>query len=140
MKTLLSLALAALLFLAAGNTSAQINPKKLLEKKANEIINKKQAPEAENKPANNGNAETKNENVNAGNKPDSAKASGNPVALESYSKFDFVPGDKVVFYDDFSQGNIGDFPAAWNTNGSGEVVTTNLFPGRWLKFVSRNSI
>jgi outer membrane protein OmpA-like peptidoglycan-associated protein len=28
----------------------------------------------------------------------------------------------------------------WNTNGSGEVVTTNLFPGNWMKFVSRDAI
>jgi hypothetical protein len=29
---------------------------------------------------------------------------------------------------------VGDFPALWNTNGSAEVVTTNLFPGKWMKF------
>ncbi len=51
----------------------------------------------------------------------------------SYSKFDFVAGEKVVFYDDFSQDNVGDFPVKWNTNGSGEVVTNNLYPGKWLK-------
>jgi outer membrane protein OmpA-like peptidoglycan-associated protein len=55
--------------------------------------------------------------------------------LQSYSKFDFVPGEKVIFYDDFSQDAIGDFPALWNTNGSAEIVTTNLFPGNWMKFV-----
>lgn len=38
-----------------------------------------------------------------------------------------------MFFDDFTQDNIGDFPVLWNTNGSGEIVTTNLFPGRWLK-------
>lgn len=31
--------------------------------------------------------------------------------LKSYSKFDFVPGDKVIFFDDFTQDNAGDFPA-----------------------------
>jgi outer membrane protein OmpA-like peptidoglycan-associated protein len=53
--------------------------------------------------------------------------------LQSYSKYDFIPGQKVIFYEDFSQDNVGDFPALWNTNGSGEVVTTNLFPGKWLQ-------
>ena len=57
-----------------------------------------------------------------------------------YSKFDFVPGEQIIFYDDFSQDNIGDFPALWNTNGSGEVVNTNLYPGKWLQFSSRNAI
>jgi len=55
--------------------------------------------------------------------------------LQSYSKYDFVPGEKVIFFDDFSQDAVGDFPVLWNTNGSAEVVTTNLFPGKWMKFV-----
>ncbi|MCX6149551.1 MAG: OmpA family protein [Ignavibacteriales bacterium] len=53
--------------------------------------------------------------------------------LKSFSKYDFIPGDKVVFYEDFSQDAVGDFPALWNTNKSGEVITTNRFPGKWLK-------
>ena len=53
--------------------------------------------------------------------------------FSSYSKFDFVPGEKLVFYDNFSQDNTGDFPGKWNTNGKGEVVTSNLYPGKWLK-------
>jgi outer membrane protein OmpA-like peptidoglycan-associated protein len=53
-------------------------------------------------------------------------------SLQSATKYDFVPGDKVLFFDDFSQDAIGDFPALWTTNGSGEVRTLNLFPGNWL--------
>ncbi|MBC7875273.1 MAG: OmpA family protein [Ferruginibacter sp.] len=59
------------------------------------------------------------------------------ISFASYSKFDFVPGEKIIFFDDFSQDNIGDFPGKWNTNGKGEVVTTNAHPGKWLKM--RNS-
>ena len=59
--------------------------------------------------------------------------------LKSYSKFDFIAGENVIFYEDFSQDNIGDFPALWNTNGSAEVVNTNLFPGNWVKFSMRNA-
>ena len=65
--------------------------------------------------------------------------SGSP-SLAAYSKYDFVPGEKVIFYEDFSQDAIGDFPALWNTNGSAEVVTTNLYPGNWMKFITRESI
>ena len=39
--------------------------------------------------------------------------------FEFYSKFDFIPGDKILLFDDFSIDNIGDFPLRWNTNGSG---------------------
>lgn len=63
----------------------------------------------------------------------------NPM-LESYSKFDFIPGEKVIFYEDFSQDAVGDFPALWNTNGSAEVVTTNLFPGNWMRFNGQGAI
>jgi OOP family OmpA-OmpF porin len=48
------------------------------------------------------------------------------------SKFDFIPGEKVIFFDDFSKESIGDFPALWLTNGSGEIVTSEKFPGRWF--------
>ncbi len=42
-----------------------------------------------------------------------------------YRKYDFVPGDKLLFFDDFSIDFVGDFPSKWNTNGSGEVVSVN---------------
>lgn len=54
-------------------------------------------------------------------------------AFGSYSKYDFVPGEKVVAAEDYMQDAIGDFPAKWNTNGAGEVVTLACQPGRWLK-------
>lgn len=61
-------------------------------------------------------------------------------AMQAYSKYDFVPGETVIFYEDFSQDAVGDFPALWNTNGSAEVVTTNLFPGNWMKFVMNQCV
>ena len=75
----------------------------------------------------------------AGNK----EAKGDETAkttFEAYSKYDFIPGEKVIFYEDFSQDAVGDFPALWNTNGSGEVVTTNQFPGHWMKFIGREAV
>jgi OOP family OmpA-OmpF porin len=54
-------------------------------------------------------------------------------AFQSFSKFDFVPGEKIVAMEDFTQDAIGDFPAKWNTNASGEVVTIAGQTGRWLK-------
>jgi outer membrane protein OmpA-like peptidoglycan-associated protein len=57
---------------------------------------------------------------------------GEPT-LQVFSKFDFVPGEQVIFFDDFTTENVGDFPARWNTNGSGEIVSLGGMPGRWLK-------
>ncbi len=48
------------------------------------------------------------------------------------SKYDFIPGEKVVFFDDFATESVGDFPAQWLTNGSGEIVTSAKFPGKWF--------
>ena len=72
----------------------------------------------------------------SGNKPAGQQQEG----LQAYSKYDFVPGEKIIFFDDFSQDAVGDFPALWNTNGSAEVVTTNLFPGNWMKFVMNQCV
>jgi len=66
---------------------------------------------------------------------EAVKKQETPV-LASYSKFDFIPGQKVVFFDDYSQDNVGDFPALWYSNGSGEVVTLNNYPGKWLNFTA----
>lgn len=64
-------------------------------------------------------------------------AATNPASVEegtlkSYSKYDFVPGEKVVGYEDFSQDAIGDFPDKWNTNSGGEVVSVAGQNGHWL--------
>jgi len=53
-------------------------------------------------------------------------------SLQSYSKYDFVPGDQVLYFEDFSQDAIGDFPALWATDGGGEVKTLNIAPGHWF--------
>ena len=56
--------------------------------------------------------------------------------LAAYSKYDFVPGDKVIFYEDFSQDAVGDFPALWTTDVAGEVNTLNITPGNWFNLNS----
>ena len=61
-----------------------------------------------------------------------AKSETGPASFKAYSKYDFVPGEKVIGFEDFSNGSIGDFPAGWNTNGAGEIVTVEGYPGRWL--------
>ncbi|MCX8019139.1 MAG: OmpA family protein [Chitinophagaceae bacterium] len=100
-----------------------------------------------NKNANNKQGDNPNENANpqgkttgkgnskSGNETGAESSGGNEnfTSLKVDSKFDFVPGEKVVLFEDFSKDNIGDFPHRWNTNGSGEVVTTNKAEGRFLE-------
>jgi outer membrane protein OmpA-like peptidoglycan-associated protein len=131
----------ALLLLLARSAEAQIiNPKKVLqrklEQKTNEVIEGTVDKAVDSafeagKPAPGQEAQAGAPTQGEAAAPDAATAKGSP--LQVYSKFDFIPGEKVVFFDDFTAGSVGDFPVRWNTNGSGEIVTTSLFPGRWLQ-------
>ena len=61
----------------------------------------------------------------------------NKVKFSPTSKFDFVPGDKVIGFEDFSETAIGDFPLGWNTNSSAEIITFGDSPEKWL-FMSQD--
>ncbi len=67
--------------------------------------------------------------------PDPSHTGNTGKSISVYSKFDFVPGDKLLFFDDFGNEFIGDFPSKWNTNGGGEVVTVNDAPEKWLELI-----
>jgi len=62
-----------------------------------------------------------------------AQANPDSSDFKSYSKFDFVPGEQVIYFEDFGQVAIGDFPAKWNTDASGEIVIITNISGKWLK-------
>lgn len=61
-----------------------------------------------------------------------------PNSFGIYSNFTFSPGNKLLFYDDFTTDALGDFPALWETSGSGEIVNTNEFEGKWLSLQRRS--
>lgn len=49
--------------------------------------------------------------------------------LVTYGKYDFVPGDKIVFEDDFSGETVGEFPSKWKLiSGSAENVNVGEYP------------
>lgn len=52
--------------------------------------------------------------------------------FQSFTVYDFVPGDQVLFFEDFSQDGIGDFPALWSSNSSGEVKSVSIAEGKWF--------
>jgi len=63
---------------------------------------------------------------------------GGPAALTrsditAYSRFDFVPGEKIIIHEDFSQDAIGDFPANWNTRSGADIVNFAGSDGKWLR-------
>lgn len=71
-------------------------------------------------------AEQKQANANESSAKDATQS------LKAFSNYDFVPGDNVLLFEDFSQDAVGDFPALWTTNKSGEVNTLSIAPGNWL--------
>jgi len=70
----------------------------------------------------------------SGSAPDSKRAGAKGASADSdagagdgsieqaesvYSKYDFIPGEKVIFFDDFSDTDVGEFPVKWSLNGPG---------------------
>lgn len=46
-----------------------------------------------------------------------------PPSLKAYENYDFVPGEKIIFADDFSDDRKGEFPAHWRLGyGQGVVA------------------
>ena len=70
---------------------------------------------------------------NSDSNDDAATTKNTTPTLQAYSKYDFIPGENILAFENFERTDIGDFPTNWNTNGSAEVVTLNTVPGKWLK-------
>ena len=108
MKKLSFLMLSAFLFFAFP-VHAQIGH--LLEK-AKEKIEKKLDKTTNDKQSNNN--QNKNDNsTNPGNKQ---------ISIKSYQNYDFVPGDKIIFDDDFTEDQNGEFPSHWDLDAGQAVV------------------
>lgn len=88
---------------------------------------KKKKSETDNESDSNNTVEIKNnQNQNQENATSKSKN------VKSNSKFDFVPGEKTIGFDDFSTTNVGDFPLGWNTNSSAEIRTLDDDSKKWL--------
>jgi OmpA-OmpF porin, OOP family len=94
------------------------------------VSGKNKSKTGNNPPATAPNDESNDNSDGAKNKPGNKNVS---TSLSTYSKFDFVPGEKIIVMEDFSQDAIGDFPDKWNTNSTGEIVTLSNQKGKWLK-------
>ena len=66
------------------------------------------------------------------------ESTGNPAKGKSgkttvNSSSDFEPDNKVLVLEDFARDAKGDFPALWNTDASGKVVTLSGSDTKWLE-------
>ena len=93
----------------------------------------------------------KEKKIKAGNDADMQSGDGMPAQANMtagdvetasdfgvYRKFTFVPGNKLIFYDDFAHDEIGGFPANWETGGTGEIVTAAGEEGLWFSLQRRS--
>jgi outer membrane protein OmpA-like peptidoglycan-associated protein len=91
--------------------------------KVEEVVPQEEAAEAEAEPTEAAEAET------AGESGDGGKVSA------VSTKFDYVPGDKVLFADDFTQDELGEFPTQWKLV-SGTFEVAEMSGERWLHVAS----
>jgi len=121
------------LSLTVSNAPAQLLKK--LKQKAEDAITK-----PKNKPVEKTETDDKEYTVAAESNPtDNAKAKNPGTNLKVYSKFDFVPGTTILYYDNFEKDNIGESPLGWITSTSSEVVTIDGLEGNWIKLASTSS-
>ena len=72
-----------------------------------------------------------------GSATEAAGASGEPAPPKAagegaFVNFDFVPGDRVLFYDDYTADNVGDFPRRIEfAEGNAEIADWE--GGKWLR-------
>lgn len=147
-----------LMFLGFSNSQAQFlkKLKNRIEQKVENVVVEKTADKAANETSktldtifegNNGiNKKVKSksskpeddQNNDERNDTSETDEESSQIGFGVYSNFTFVPGNKLLFYDDFMADALGDFPTHWETGGSGEVVTLSNFDSKWLSLVRRS--
>lgn len=136
-------------FLIAAVASAQIDVggmvknkvNQRIEQKTNQVIDKtldetekgvKDAAKGSKK-GKSKSGDNQQSNPEGGSENSPEQTSESKKTLTTYSKFDFVPGEKVLVVDQFESVAVGDYPADWNTNGTGEIVIVDGLEGKWLQ-------
>jgi outer membrane protein OmpA-like peptidoglycan-associated protein len=62
-------------------------------------------------------------------KPEDTTGTGSRM----YVKYDFVPGEQIIYSNDFATDNMGELPTGWNSNGAGAVVGMDAQKGNWVQ-------
>lgn len=113
---------------AANKVTDKVLDKLFTKKNKNKKDNSSQPPVSSQQNSSAQNNPTNTSTNNPFNNPTSNSTS----SLQTYSKYDFIPGEKVLAYEDFSQDAIGDSPDKWNSNSGSEVVSVSNNTGHWL--------
>jgi hypothetical protein len=130
MKKIIAL---TLLIFAAGTLQAQLLNK--IKQKAEKAVTKPKK------------TEEKKEDTPAAAPATDQPASSSPTTAASNtdktkspaSEFDFIPGNTVLYADNFEKDKNGDLPKGWITSSSAEVIGLDGLDGKWLKMVSKST-
>lgn len=148
-KNCITLLWASILLLTAP-AYAQINIGKKLQNKINQKIDQQVDKTIDN--ALEAPAENSSTDATEGKAGEVAGSSSGGAAateegkLKAWSKYDFVPGDKVLFSDNLAGEEVGEFPSRWDLNdGNAEVavlgeerVINLISSGTSIKPLSKN--
>ena len=103
-----------------------------IKDKVNQTINNKE-DNAINATANKVDPASSNSSNNNANTNQSNAQTTQPPSVKTYQNYDFVPGDSIVFYDDFSDDQDGEFPSHWNLDqGQGVLNKVGTDPAFFL--------
>lgn len=103
-----------------------------IKNKANQELNNLEN-QAANKNKNQSNNPGQNPNSNANPNGSTTAPQADPVSIKAYNNYDFVPGDKILFEDNFMDDQDGEFPAKWDLlNGQGVVNKIKNEPAFFL--------
>jgi OOP family OmpA-OmpF porin len=89
---------------------------KKAKEKAEEKVNKTIDKSGNDSQSNNNQNNSNNSNNSTGNQP---------VSTKTYQNYDFVPGDKIIFEDNFSDDQSGEFPSHWDL-AAGQAQVNNF--------------
>lgn len=137
--------LAVAVFAFAGPADAQFGKlkdkvKKKVENKADQKTDKAIDKALEGPGKGEAPAEAGDEPTEAAPAP--AGSTGATAASEDmtlYTKYDFVPGDKVIFYDDLAREEMGEFPSRWGLE-NGVFENATAAGQNWILCTNRGTI
>lgn len=86
-----------------------------------------------NKKPKTGEEANKNEKSTSSTSVAGAENATAATSFKTYSRYDFVPGENVLYAEDFSQDVLGEFPLKWATNNRGETVSLEGQQGKWMR-------
>jgi OOP family OmpA-OmpF porin len=108
-----------------------------VEAKAEAVLSGKEAPA----PADQEQPDAEGENQEAGKSAPAVAAgqAGGAADMALYTKYDFVPGDRTIFYDDLAGDPLGEFPHRWRLD-DGVFEVAKLAGETWILNTNKGSI